>query len=210
MRKNKVVSNYERLNDHELATLAGGVILGLDGNTNLPAPVPALADFTTLVDDYRAKLEVANKRGSALEISLKKEARENLLEALMQLSNYVNNTAKGNAPILYSSGLKLNEQPQSIPVPGVSTRLRLRDGQQSGYMNFGFDPVKYATEYEYTVAHERNEEGQLIWGDIIRTTSSRGNFINPVIPGQVYYVRLRARNGKGTGDWSETVSLMAR
>ncbi len=209
MRQNKVLTNYDRLNDHELTTLAGGVVLALTGNPNFPAPVPALPNFTALLDDYRAKLEVANRKGSTLEISLKKEAKATLLIAMRKLAIHVNLTADGNAPMLYSSGFPLGAQPQSTQVPARVLRVIVSDGRQSGQMRLDFEAVKKARDYEYQAGTKPEGSEEIVWGAILSTSTSRANII-PVIPDEVYYVRVRARNGKGFGDWSEVVSLRAR
>jgi len=71
--------------------------------------------------------------------------------------------------------------------------------------------VDTAWEYEYAVASERDEQGEIKWPEeLMRTSNSRGNIIAPVTMGTLYYVRVRARNRRGAGDWSEAVTLMAR
>ncbi|SEM77358.1 hypothetical protein SAMN05216436_107141 [bacterium A37T11] len=209
MRQNKVLTNYDRLNDHELSTLAGGVVLALTGNPNFPTPTPTLADFTALVDDYRVKLDVANRKGSTLDFSLKKEAKEALQIAMRKLSININLTADGNAPMLYSSGFPLGAQPQATQSPDRVLRVLVSDGRQSGQMRLDFEPVKKAREYEYQAGTKPEGSEEIVWGNILNTTTTRANVI-PVTPDEIYYVRVRARNGKGIGDWSEVVSLRAR
>ncbi len=210
MRTNKVISNYDKLMDDELATLASGVEDALTGNVNFPDPNPTLPEFTAAAADYRAKLAVASRKGSALEVSLKNEARKVVLNLLRRLAFYVNEIGQGNAPILYSSGLRLNAQPKEMQAPTVPDGVRLRDGRQSGQIRLDFNPLKEAWEYEYAVSSEVDENKDPIWGEPLSTTSSRANILAPVIPGMIYRVRVRARNGRGLGDWSEAVTLIAR
>ena len=210
MRKERLLLSYAHLTDYELSTLAGRVLVAITGNPNFTDPVPALADFEPLVNDYRAKHEIASRRGSALEISEKNESRRLLLEALKQLAFYANTVADGSQPVLVSSGLILASQPSEVFVPDIPRLLRLRDGRISGQMRLDFEPVKDAWEYLYTVSGTVDEQGGIVWPEPQLTTRSNLNFIDPVEPGTTYYARVRARNSKGLGDWSETVSLIAR
>ncbi|SEM04647.1 hypothetical protein SAMN05216436_101252 [bacterium A37T11] len=210
MRINKVKSNYDRLNDHELSTRADGVVLGLTGNTFFPDAVPTAADFKVLADDFKDKLAIASPRGSSLEISMKDEARIVLLKAMRRLANCVNDVADGNAPMLFSSGFDMGAQPKDLPSPGKVTGVKVTDGRQSGQMRLDFDSLKEAYQYEYQISYQLDENGDPIWGESFFTGSSRANTIAPVIPDERYYVRVRARNTKGIGDWSDIVSLRAR
>lgn len=173
-------------------------------------PTPPLAEFEPLVNDYRAKHEIASRRGSALEVSQKNESRRLLREALKRLAFYVNTLAGGAHPVLVSSGLILASQPREVFVPEVPRLLRLRDGRISGQMRLDFESVKDAWEYLYAVSDTVDEQGNIVWPEPTVTTRSTLNFIDAVEPGRTYYARVRARNGKGLGDWSETVSLIAR
>lgn len=210
MRKERLLLSYTHLTDYELSTLAGRVLVAITGNPHFADPMPALADFEPLVNDYRAKHEIASRRGSALEISEKNESRRLLLQALKQLAFYANTVADGSQPVLVSSGLILASQPSEVFVPDVPRLLRLRDGRISGQMRLDFEAVKDAWEYLYTVSGTVDEQGAIVWPEPQLTTRSNLNFIDPVEPGTIYYARVRARNSKGLGDWSETVSLIAR
>jgi hypothetical protein len=213
MRKEKVISNYGLWSDYELSTLAGRVLKAMqEANTtaNFPTPNPGLDVLETLVNTYIAHHEIASRRGSALEISQKNESREALLVGLRNLAHYVNEIANGQLSMLLSTGLVLVAQPSSSQLPLVPQRLRLRDGRISGMVHIDMAPVKGAWDYEIAIGDSVNEQGEIQWNQTLMTTSSRGNFVMDLTPGTQYYVRVRARNGKGTGDWSEPVSLIAR
>lgn len=210
MRKERVLLSYSHLTDYELSTLAGRVLAAVTDNDNFPDPTPDLAEFEALVNTYRTRHEVASRRGSALEISEKNDSRRLLLLGLKQLAFHVNIVADGSLPVLVSSGLILASHPSEIFVPDVPRLLRLSDGRVSGQIRLDFQPVKDAWEYLYTVSDTMDELGNIVWSEPKITTRSRLNFIDPVEPGTTYYARVRARNSKGIGDWSETVSLIAR
>lgn len=207
MRKEKVISNYVILSDNDLSTLAGKVVGALTDNENFQNLNPPLDDIEVLSDDYRAKLEVASRGGSVLEVSLKNESRNALIAGLRILAHHVNAVANGNLAILNSTGLILVKQPSSVQVPGVSDRIILRSAHLKGQVRLDFSPVKNAWEYDIEVG-ESNEDGIVNWEHQYKSTSSRGVVLAPFISGMQVYVRVRARNGKGLGDWSEHASIV--
>ncbi|SKC10869.1 Fibronectin type III domain-containing protein [Sphingobacterium nematocida] len=212
MRKEKVISNYKTLSDYELSTLAGRVLKAMQEATtqaSFPNPNPDVTDLETIVNDYITKHEIASRRGSALEISLKNESRDALLFALKNLAHHVNEVADGQLSMLLSTGLVLASKPSSSEAPLVTTRIQLRDGRVSGQMRLDFTALKRVWEYEVEVGRE-DATNTVEWYRTFNTTSSRSNVLSDMVPGIKYYVRLRARNSKGYGDWSEAVSLIAR
>ncbi|MBL1407526.1 fibronectin type III domain-containing protein [Sphingobacterium faecale] len=212
MRKEKVISNYTGLSDYELSTLAGRVLKAMQEATtqaSFPNPNPDIADLETMVNDYIAKHEIASRRGSALEISLKNESRNVLLFALKNLAHHVNEVADGQLSMLLSTGLVLANKPSSSELPLVTARIQLRDGRVSGQMRLDFTALKRVWEYEVEVGRE-DATNTVEWFSTFNTTSSRSNVLTDMVPGVKYYVRVRARNSKGYGDWSEAVSLIAR
>src|SRR5690625_3876402 len=131
MRKEKVRSNYGRLTDYELATLGGRVVKAmqeLDTAEFFTDPQPPVDELESIVDDYIEKHEIASRRGSALEISMKNESRDNVLSALRTLANYVNEQARGQISKLLSTGLQLASQPVRVDVPTVPEEVKLKDG----------------------------------------------------------------------------------
>lgn len=211
MRKEKVISYYSFKDDYQLATLAASVHTAITQEAAVfTDPVPSMEDFGVLVDDYQAKHELASQGGSMLQVRQKREARARILDALRQLAYYVNRVADGSAAVLVSSGLELAAQPKELQTPLVVRGQVLSDGRQSGQMRYNFTPVPGAYQYEYQVSSEMDVSGIPVWNDTYITTSSRTNVLSPVVPGTVYRVRIRAYNSRGYGDWSDTVSMMAR
>lgn len=210
MRKATIYQSYEKWDDYSLSTLAGRTLAFMTGNLNFPDPRPAMDDYTVIVNDYREKHEIASKRGSQLEIKAKDNARALVLQAMKELSFYVNTIAKGDGQILASSGFELVPPPQSTAYPDIPKNLRLSDGRVSGELRFMFGSLRSAWEYEYQYATALDVNSDPEWGELHRTTNSRGNYISGLTAGERCYVRVRARNGKGTGDWSEAVSIIVR
>lgn len=213
MRKDKVISNYGEWSDFELSTLAGRVVVAMNDSsaqTHFPSPDPELEVLEGLTSDFIAKHEVASQRGSALQISQKNESRAALLAGLRRLAHYVNGIAEGRTSLLLSTGLVLVSAAKRLVAPGVTERIRLRDGALRGQMRLDFQAVKGAWEYEVNVGESVLGDPDMEWTRTFGTTSSRGNILTDLTAGVIYHVRVRARNGRGIGDWSEPVSLLAR
>lgn len=210
MRQAKVYQNYARWDDYSLATLAGRTLSFITGNTHFPTPAPELTAYGAAVNDFREKHEIASRRGSALEIAAKNNARDLLLELMKQMAFYVNTVANGDQQILASSGFELMPVPKAVGYPGIVGGLQVTDGRVSGETRFSFNVMRNAWEYEYQIATSLDAAGLPEWGELMRTTTSRLNYLPIVDPGIKVYVRVRARNGKGIGDWCEAVSLMVR
>ncbi|MBE8720881.1 fibronectin type III domain-containing protein [Sphingobacterium pedocola] len=210
MRTEKVISNYKDLSDDELAVLAGKILGALTDNANFPDPIPALVDLTTVVNDYRTKHEIAIRGGSVLDKRLKNESRKQLLYEMGQLAHHVNTVSAGNLAVLTSSAMILAKQPSGKQVPYTILRVTLKDGSLSGQMRVDFTAQKSIWEYEIQIGEWPNDAADIIWGQSYFTTTSRGNIVAPLTPGTRYYVRVRARNAKGSSDWTEAVSMIVR
>lgn len=210
MRKDKVISSYKYLSDDELAALAGKILGAMTGNPNFENPTPALEVLEEVVTDYRTKHEIAIRGGSVLEKRQKNESREHLLGQLTQLAHYVNTIAVGRPAVLTSSALILAKQPSGLTVPTVIDRVLLKDASLSGQMQVSFTAQRAIWEYEIQIGEWPEESVDINWGESFFTTTSRGNVIASLEIGKRYYVRVRARNAKGRGDWTEAVSMIVR
>ena len=210
MKKEKVISSYVGLSDDELSVFGGKVVQSLTDNANFATTIPPLTDLESLSEDYRLKQENASHGGSTLDKRLRDEAKVQLLTALSRLAHFVNVESNGNLAKLTSSGLILQKSAESTRVPSVVSRVRLKDGQLSGQMHVLFDAQNNIWEYEIQLGQREQEEEAVTWGESYFTTSSLGNIITGLTPRQVYFVRVRARNGKGYGDWNDYVSMIVR
>lgn len=210
MRKANVYTSYAEWDDHSLATLAGRTLTSMTDNENFTDPRPSIEDYADLVNDYREKQEIASNRGSQLQLEARNNAKKLVLQAMKELAFYVNVVADGDAEILASSGFVLIPPPKPAGVPRIPKNVKLIDGPISGELRLMFGVVRNAKGYEYIYASDLDENGEPNWGELQYTGSSRTNNIRLLTPGSICYVRVRARNNKGVGDWSETVSIIVR
>lgn len=202
---------FQRMSDENLQILADTVVIAMTDNENFLDPMPSLEDVGIAKELFREKLAGARRRGSPYETAIKNEARESLEKILAPLAFYVNTIADGNIAILLSSGFDISKYRTSILSPKRIEFLKLEDGRNSGQIVLSFERQERSRLYEYRIAEEKDEAGEILWNErIYTTTTSQNNVIQPVIPGKTYYLSVRSINTKGAGDWSEPRSWMAR
>ena len=211
MRTKRVLLDYSELYDHELNTLAGRVLDCLEGHPVLTEPPVTIEILAEQTADFRTKWQIASNGGSTLQSAEKNDAKAVLARSLKDIAFYVNKVAAGSRSVLLSSGLLLEADPKPTQVPEQVTGAYITDGKQKDQLLFGFQSLRgKALFYEYQFADELDGDGTPDWQATLQTSDSRGNVFAPTTPGRTYYARVRARNKKGIGDWSETVSLVAR
>ncbi|MBL1410357.1 fibronectin type III domain-containing protein [Sphingobacterium faecale] len=211
MRRDKVITNYAKIKESELAILAGKVAAQMEGNANFSNDLkPTAAELLAAAEDYRIKHEVAINGGSKHEKQLKKESKTKLLDMLSDMAHAINIEAKGNAVALSSTGLILQKQHVPVSLPGTTLRVVLRDGPVSGMMRTDFDKIPETYEYEIQIGTMDTVRQEIDWGKTLITTTSSQNYMDNLTPGTLYYVRVRGKNRLGYGNWSDAVSLIAR
>ncbi|SEM43436.1 hypothetical protein SAMN05216436_104194 [bacterium A37T11] len=211
MNKRTARSGFKHLKDQELLTFGGTVLTAVTGNPYFTTPNPGLTVLETALEDFRDKMEVANRKGSPLDISLKNDSRDVLIEVLKQLAFYVNTVANGSLSVILSSGFRVMALPTRSMPPEKPTRVRLTDWLQSGQARLDFDPVKEAWMYEYQFTDALDETALPYWPqESLTTTRSNTNVLAPLTVGNRYFVRVRARNGMGMSDWTTAESIIAR
>ena len=209
--RQKVNLGFTHYSDENVLVIAQTVLAAMTDNANFDEPTLPLIEFKEVLDEFADKLSEARKRGSPYDTAAKNEAREILEGNLAELAFYVNKVAKGNLPTMLSSGFPISRYRNSVLSPEIVRNLMVTDGRNKGEMVLSFDRLPSILYYEYRYSSEKDEQGEVDWGEeLILTTSSRNNLIKPVVPGTIYYLSVRATNGKGTGDWSDPISWMAR
>lgn len=211
MRISKVISSYKHLSDDQLVVLSGKIARAMIDNPYFEEPNPTLEELTSLAEDYREKQQVSVNGGSSLDNRLKNSSRKQLLKGLRTLAYYVNTVADGDLPALTSTGMILEKTQSSIGTPAIIENVTLKDGNLSGQVRVDFDAQKIAREYEIQLGQWDPDTNAVKWREnLYTTTKPKGNILAPVTPAERYFVRVRGRNGKGSGDWTESVSIIAR
>lgn|SRR5690625_7305 len=210
-RSRRAKSGFVRMRDEELLSLADAVYRGMVDNSFFADPYPSIEELDRVRSNFMKYLARSRASRSRYDIAVKNEVRRELKKVLKGLANFVNIAADGSLIILLSSGFEITRYRKQIPSPKQVRNLRLKDGRKSGQMLLTFQSQPNVRMYEYRCSTDMDENGEIVWGDEIHTTtSSRNNLITPVVPGQVYFLSARAINTRGVGDWSDPVQWMAR
>ena len=207
--KQQALNGFKRMPDDRVTVAVSTIIQAMTGNANFPDPVPTLEVVQAALDDYTVKLATASKRGSPEDTALKNESKAALALLMKQLSVYVTTTAGETLSVLLSSGFPVSNYPSSGQSPLVVDGIKLSDGRQSGQLQLVFSNQRNILLYEYQYAQEKDAMGELLWGDVYRTSSSRDNMFlaKPYVR---CYVRVRSVNRHGESEWSEAVSHIGR
>ena len=141
MKKRTARSGFKHMRDQELLTFGYTVHAAMDGNAYFATPEPDLTTLLAAVDDFREKMELANRKGSPLDFSLKNDSREVLIDVLKRLAFYVNTMADGALSVILSSGFRPVALPTRSVPPETPRWVTLTDYRQKGQARLDFEAV---------------------------------------------------------------------
>lgn len=199
----KIVNGFNAQSDAELEANSQEIFQKLTGNSQFPAPVPSLAQFSTELTEF-VQSSAAARKGSSLEKTIRDEKRAVLIDTLHLLSNYVAFQAAGSRSAIESSGFAVAKD----PTPRVLTKpenIRLSEGANSGELRLDFDRVQAAKSYLYQVTANPLTDASA-WQSFTGTT--RSFVFTNLTPGQKYWVRVVAVGSGGASITSDAVSRM--
>lgn len=211
-KKRRVKTGFTRIKDNKLGIIAEVILNSMQSNHNFPDPVPDLSVLEKALNDYSLKLVMVNLTRSRIDAAMKNDAKRRLIKVLNELAFYVNKVADGNLTIILSSGFRPVKLKTTIVIPKKITDIKFKDGYNSGQLIFSFKNEVNAQIYEYQITQEKTKQGDLVWevDNYTIISSSRNNLIKDLTPGENYYVRVRAINRKGRGEWSHARRWMVR
>ena len=187
----KVVKTFKLLMDAKLLTFAQNVVPSMAAAVeSFPTPTPTLVSISDEISNYAALLQSAASR-EKVQVALKNQSKQALLQLLSQLADYVNMVAQGDEVMLSQSGFNLNKVPQPISMKGAAG-LVLLDGGNSGELVLKFRRVEGASGYlyQYTTDPLLPEDK---WVSIAATTTSLT--FTGLTKGVTYYCRVIAIGG---------------
>jgi hypothetical protein len=120
----KVATDFDEMTADELVTFAGGTVVGITGNADLPSPTIDLADITSQSNALKLTLNKisAGDTSSTLQRLMEQQANT-LMMSLTTNAHYVEDTANADTPgdlardeqIILSSGYKLKKRGKAHP-----------------------------------------------------------------------------------------------
>lgn len=187
MKQNRINLSFEKYSDADFENKVTYIIECMTGNANFGTPVPPLADVQAALDKFSDALTAAAGL-DRVAVAEKNKCREDLVQLVVQLGNYVIYIANGNTAILASSGYTPSKQrePRNITNPGNVT---LSNGVTSGELVAKVKRVSGASAYFYQITGEEPTENTQ-W---VSTSGTRSQFtFTDLVPGKRYWVRMAA------------------
>jgi hypothetical protein len=144
MKKMKVVLNAHELSVlgliHKTRTSVQGIA---DHATIFTNPNPALPVVTLACDDYEtAALEASD--GSHTKVAIRNDKRRKLIDLLLALGFYVEQTADGNEEIVHLAGFEVKKSKTS-----VRPEFDIEQGDNTGSVNIKVKARKQKTMYRW-------------------------------------------------------------
>jgi len=159
MNKKKISIALYRLNDASLQVKAEHIIESLTNNVHFTTPTPTLAEVRTALQQFTVALAKAKERAK-LDVVIKNERREQLLNLLKTLALYVQLEGENNETALASSGFTLHKTPQPVGIlakPKNFTVSAIHPGAIKASISTVYGAKAYL--YEYRIKGETTWQG---------------------------------------------------
>jgi hypothetical protein len=203
----RITNGFTRLSDENLLGRAGEINLAMvAASGTFPTPTPTLATLQTAISDFSIALAKA-KSGSELDKSIKNDRRQELINLLHALGNYVVFTVNGDRTKAVSSGFSIAKEPAPLPPIGKPENLQVTEGPNAGELNIKFNRVIGARSYMVQYAEETSSS-PLVWQSQTCTTSKF--ILKPLQSGKKYQLRVVAVGTNQQLMYSDPVSKLVQ
>lgn len=206
MRKPRLLKNYARLSEQNLAFRAQMVIVNLTGNPSFPVTVPSLADFTVVKNTYTQALEDCAD-GDKTAIALKNQAKNVLLTWMDNLANNVQSLAQNDRAKMVSSGFEMASDGESSPPLSSPENFTVTEGLNKGELRLSIKGDSNAIAYVFEYTEEPPTENS-IWNS--RPSSIREHTLTGLRSGTRIYVRAGKVGRKNQYVYSEVLSRIVQ
>lgn len=179
------IINYDAFSQPLFVEKTEFVVFCMTGNTLLPDPPNALADITTKLTAYKAKLYLG-QQGNHQAVVEANVLRKEISVLLRANGVYVNETALGDMVILESSGYDISKEREITPKP----EFKVYQSSQSGSGRIIIQAVPGAVAYliEYCTDPVPAPGNTNVWHRLDLTTKSYQT-ISGVEAGKLCYGR---------------------
>jgi hypothetical protein len=201
----KITNGFAEMTDLDFLGKVRLVVTAMTGNSNFTTPDPALASVTTLANEFEQAINDAEAGGSYQRL-VRDSKKQELIDTMHNLSNYVLYVSKGDRLIAESSGFTISKDPTPRPPIDKATGLVLTDGANAGEIKLLFTKVQGAKSYMYQISIDPVDETKWVttYGTI------RKAFFKGLESGKKYYVRVVALGTKGQVVYSDAVWRVAQ
>lgn len=198
-------NEFEHASDANLQVRASSIVASLTGNPNFADPRPDLATVTAALENFSTALTNA-QGGAYTDIGDKNQKREELINLLQRLGEYVVFTAAGDAAKAATTAYVFAKDHSDTPAISRPENLILEDGPNSGELYLHFNRVKNARSYIYQCTLDPVSENS-VWESHVGTISKMV-FTN-LQKGKRYWCRVGAVGSNQT-IFSDAVSRMVQ
>jgi hypothetical protein len=199
----RITNGFQRLSDANLKVRTNEIITGITANF---ATAPGLADLSTANQNFTNALSTAIN-GGKYEKALRDQYRQELIEQLHLMANYVLYTCAGDRPKAISSGFSIAKQPSPGPDVTKAENQKLDNGQNAGELQYSFEKVPGARSYVYQVTQEPLTETS-DWTNHMGT--QRKFLFAGLESGKRYWVRVAAIGTGGQTVYSDPLSRLVQ
>lgn len=203
MKVSCIKAGVKDLSSAALVAKADHVHTSLLGNPHFPAPVPDLATLAAATRALEAALAEAQGRATAA-VALRWERHGHLEALLVQLSEYVKNTAPGSVERQLTSGFELRRPPARITELEKPVLQWKRTGLQAqAGLHLRWSAVHGARVFQvFQCTGTSPEHGP--W-QLVETCTRRSTTLATVPPGQQAWFMVQAVGATGPGPSSAPV-----
>lgn len=200
-----ITNGFTRMSDANLEVRATQISIAMNGNTNFPDPAPTIEALNDAIAAYSDALNECLD-GDRLKVAIKNQKRQELIDVLHKLGDYVLFKSAGDSVVALSSGFTIGKQPAPMPPLTKPENLRILQGENTGELLNKIDSVKGAVAYLYQYA----TDAMMAQNDWQWITCSRTScLIADLQPGTKYNFRVAAVGRKDQLVYSDIVSRIA-
>jgi hypothetical protein len=200
-----ITNGFAKLSDANLDLRANQILTAMTGNTNFEDPTPALSTLEDAITAYENALNDC-RDGDRLKVAIKNQKRDDLIEILHLLADYVLFKSAGDSVIAISSGFSIGKTYAPAPPITKPGNLRVLQGDNPGVLVSKVARVKGASSY----MHEYATDAQMAQGNWQKIGCSRSScMLVDLTPGTKYNVRVAAIGPKDQLVYSDIVARVA-
>ena len=200
-----ITNGFAKMSDANLDLKANQIYTAMNGNASFTDPEPTMSDFSDAISAYATALN-DSRDGDRLKVAIKNQKREELIDILHLLADFVLFKAAGDSVTAMSSGFTIGKQPAPAPPITKPENLRVLQGENSGELLGKVKRVKGAVAYLYQYATDAQmAQDNWQWLSCSRSSCVIAN----LTPGTRYNVRVAAIGAKEQLVYSDVVSRIA-
>jgi hypothetical protein len=202
MKKIVITNGYAKKGDSKLFTFGSQVYKGVNLNVNFPDPIPTVEEMDGILLAYMDAIKSC-KNGDRLNIAIKNQKKDILVNALHKWAEYVSFKSAGDVAVAISSNFNVRKTPTPTPPLQKPLTYRLEQGMNPGELVSICSKVNYAVSY----THQYATAEMMATNTWVSITSSKTKCVLPGLQrGTEYFGRVLVLGTKGQRVYSDIAS----